>query len=170
MRPGRAACRVFSCCTLATRAPAASQPQSASAITKQSQRTKSFIDEGVICEGCFTQRLRCRWLQSAWQLAQIATGSQAALHDDYSQPPKYSKEAMQFCRSKRQQAGLPSPPGFPAISLLLPQSPCSRLCSFFGKSAFYGRFLHLGPVFSCSLQGIQARSGERSVSAPAFEA
>ena len=65
---------------------------------------------------------------------------------------QYSKEAMQFCRSKRQQAGLQSPPGFPAISLLLPQSPCSRLCSFFDKSAFYGRFLHVGLYFHCYLQ------------------
>ncbi len=118
----------FHACTSATRGPAASQSQSASAVcckegapprgsifTKRSQQTKSFINEGVICEGCFTQRLRCRWLQSAWQLAQIATGLQAALHDDYLAACKYSKEAMQFCRSKRQQAGLQSPPGFPAI-------------------------------------------------------
>src|ERR1700724_510762 len=73
--------------------------------TKRTQQTKSFINEGVICEGCFTQRLRCQWLQPAWQLARIATGLQAALHDDYLAACKYSKEAMQFCRSKRQQAG-----------------------------------------------------------------
>jgi hypothetical protein len=135
LRPGRAACRVFSCVhvsntrsggfAVAIRIRSLLQRRSTSTrldfyqTTKRSQQTKSFINEEVICEGCFKQRLRCRWLQSAWKPAQIA-GLQAALHDDYLPTCEHSKESHAILPIQTAAGGFAISARLPCYYLLLP--------------------------------------------------
>jgi len=76
---------------------------------------------------------------------------------------------MQFCRSKQQQAGLQYPPGLPAILCYCRDRACSRLCSFFGKSIFYGHFLHAAPYFPVVYRETGMGSGETSRFGAAFK-
>ena len=64
--------------------------------TEQSQRTKSLIDEGVICESWFIQRLRCRWLQYAGNSRKSQHDSKQRFMTITSQPPGTQRKPCNF--------------------------------------------------------------------------
>jgi hypothetical protein len=154
----------FHACTSATRGPAASQSQSASAVC---------CKEGAPPRGSIFTKLpneaNRRKALSTKKLSVRAASNSACGADGYSphgnprksqdykqrfmtitsQPASTQRKAMQFCRSKRQQAGLQSPPGFPAIICYCRDRAVRASVLFLASPHFTDASCMRRPVFPC---------------------